>query len=325
MAIDPKVLAELVKGLQAAAAAAPAEEDWAIDDEPMEITVGAEVSLGDYQAMITQPDDDVSEMKTLMAVPTGTIIDELFLLNDGTPLYGLPAGANLALTGLAGSGKSVLSTEAVIRTAARGVPTLYVTSEDVYKGSTHRLDLQSRMMKKAEVLGLDWEAIKDNLIIMDAVANRDLRDWKTFSETYKYACESRGIQFVIIDSVTMLEDKRNSLKFRVMEISRYNQVKGITCILVNQRTSDKDWDSYAMAGGHGIAHAVDGTIIVDKGRTYQSDQVNELGKRGTSVRMIRVMDCRMSNFDMSRHRVMISDDGFLRMDLSPLPVPVKKK
>ena len=91
MAIDPKVLAELVKGLQAAAAAAPAEEDWAIDDEPMEITVGAEVSLGDYQAMITQPDDDVSEMKTLMAVPTGTILDELFLLNDGTPLYGLPA------------------------------------------------------------------------------------------------------------------------------------------------------------------------------------------------------------------------------------------
>ncbi len=130
--------------------------------------------------------------------------------------------------------------------------------------------------------------------------------------TVNSLCQKYGIKLSLIDSITMLEDTRGALKFRVMEICRFNQEHGITAIMVNQRTKET-WDAYEMAGGHAIAHAVDGTILVDYGRTYHSDQIKELGKRGTYVRMIKIMDCRLCNFDRERKPVDITSDGFLRL------------
>lgn len=311
--IDPKTLAVLAQALQAVqqTQVQPEEDDWADAEEPMEIELGTEVGLGDYEARILSPDENIGNIKILKGFPTGTFIDEMFLDHEAIPIGGIPVSAQLAMTGLAGAGKSILISEIAVKVAARGEKVLLVTSEDVFQSDTDRFDLQSRLMQKATILGLDWMIIKDNLLVIDAVSNPEIRHWKDFAETYRYACEAKDIKLALIDSVTMLEDRRGQLKFRLMEICRFNQDRGITCIMVNQRTKET-WDAYEMAGGHAIAHAVDGTIIVDYGRTYHADQVAELGKRGTSINMVRIMDMRLCNFMRDRVPVEITSDGFLR-------------
>jgi hypothetical protein len=68
-----------------------------------------------------------------------------------------------------------------------------------------------------------------------------------------------------------------------------------------------------MAGGIGLAHNLDGTIIVDYGRVYWQDQQVDLAvNRGEFVRISRVLDCRMCNFERRRIRVDITQDGFLK-------------
>ncbi|OYT47016.1 hypothetical protein B6U79_04780 [Candidatus Bathyarchaeota archaeon ex4484_231] len=154
--------------------------------------------------------------------------------------------------------------------------------------------------------------------MLDTVAYPELREWSTFAETYRYVVEKEKIELAIIDSVTVLEAYRGALKYRVMELARYNQMHGVTALYVNQRSAET-WDSYDMAGGIGLAHNLDGTILVDYGRIYWQDQQIDLeAKRGEFVRIARVLDCRMCNFERRRIRVDITSDGFLRA-LEPIP------
>ena len=125
-----------------------------------------------------------------------------------------------------------------------------------------------------------------------------------------------------VDSVTVLEAYRGILKYRIMELARYNQVHGVTGLYVNQKSVER-WNSYDMAGGIGLAHNLDGTIIVDYGRIYWQDQQVDLdANRGESVRIARALDCRMCNFERRRLRIDITPEGFIRV-LEPLPNPSK--
>jgi len=305
-----QTLAEAMK-----AARAPTDE-WELATKPMttEIHEGKER----LEAFVLRPDAAVEAKKPLLGFPTGTFLDHLFLTPEGKPLGGIPICGQFAITGLPGAGKSILVEEIAVRAAASGRKVLYATAEDTWKSATPRFDLQSRLKQKADILGLDWEKIRQNLFVLDTVAYPELRDWNTFAETYRYVAEKEKIELAIIDSVTVLESYRGALKYRVMELARYNQVHGITALYVNQRSSEV-WDSYDMAGGIGLAHNLDGTIIVDYGRVYWQDQQIDLGvDRGEFVRIARVLDCRMCNFERRRIRVDITSDGFLRA-LGPLP------
>ena len=305
-----QTLAEAVK-----TARMPADE-WELATKPMtaEIHEGKEK----LENLVLRPDAAVEAKKPLLGFQTGTFLDELFLTPEGKPLGGIPICGQFAITGLPGAGKSILVEEIAVRAAASGRKVLYATAEDTWKSATPRFDLQSRLKQKADILGLDWEKIRQNLFVLDTVAFPELRDWNTFAETYRYVAEKEKIELAIIDSVTVLESYRGALKYRVMELARYNQVHGITALFVNQRSSEV-WDSYDMAGGIGLAHNLDGTIIVDYGRVYWYDQQVDLGvERGEFVRIVRVLDCRMCNFERRRIRVDITKDGFLRV-VEPLP------
>ncbi|NIW11039.1 MAG: hypothetical protein GWN33_11080, partial [Gammaproteobacteria bacterium] len=94
--------------------------------------------------------------------------------------------------------------------------------------------------------------IKENLFVLDTVFYPELRDWNTFAETYRYAVQKEKIELAIIDSVTVLEAYRGALKYRVMELARYNQLHGVTALYINQRSAEH-WDTYDMAGGIGLA------------------------------------------------------------------------
>ncbi|MEM3700814.1 MAG: ATPase domain-containing protein [Candidatus Bathyarchaeia archaeon] len=305
-----KTITEAMKGAQV-----PPDE-WELATKPM--TTKIERKEEKLSAFVLRPDEAVEAKKPLLGFPTGTYIDYFFLTPEGKPLNGLPICGQFAITGLPGAGKSILVEEIAVRVAASGRKVLYATAEDTWKSATPRFDLQSRLKQKAEILGLDWNKIRENLFVLDTVAYPELRDWSTFAETYRYVAEKEKIELAIIDSVTVLEAYRGALKYRVMELARYNQVHGITALYVNQRSSEV-WDSYDMAGGIGLAHNLDGTIIVDYGRVYWQDQQVDLAvNRGEFVRISRVLDCRMCNFERRRIKVDITPDGFLRA-MEPIP------
>jgi len=311
-----KTITEAMKG-----AKAPADE-WELATKPM--TTKIERKEEKLSSLILIPDAAPEAKKPLMGFPTGTFIDNFFLTPEGKTLNGLPICGQFAVTGLPGAGKSILVEEIAVIVAATGRKVLYATAEDTWKSATPRFDLQSRLKQKADILGLDWNKIRENLFVLDTVAYPELRDWNTFAETYRYVGEKEKIELAIVDSVTVLEAYRGALKYRVMELARYNQVHGITALYVNQRSSEV-WDSYDMAGGIGLAHNLDGTIIVDYGRVYWYDQQIDLeAHRGEFVRIARVLDCRMSNFERRRIKVDITHDGFLRA-VESIPKSEEKK
>ncbi len=307
-----RTLAEAMKG-----ARAPADE-WELATKPMKTEI--ERREEKLSALVLRPDEAPEAKKTLVGLETGTFLDSLFLSPDGKPLNGVPICGQFAITGLPGAGKSILVEEIAVRVAASGRKVLFATAEDTWKSATPRFDLQSRVKQKADILGLDWNKIKENLYVLDTVLYPELRDWTTFAETYRYVAEKEGVDLAIVDSVTVLEAYRGALKYRVMELARYNQLHGITGLYVNQRSAET-WDTYDMAGGIGLAHNLDGTIIVDYGRVYWQDQQVDLDVgRGQFVRIARVLDCRMCNFERRRIRIDITPDGFIR-PVEPIPKP----
>ena len=299
-----KTLAEAMK------VSPPPPDQWELATKPMKTEIKKDEEK--LSAFVLRPDEAVEAKKPLVGFKTGTFLDQLFITPEGKPLNGIPICGQFAITGLPGAGKSILVEEIAVRVAASGKKVLYATADDVWKSSTPRFDLQSRMKQKADILGLDWEKIRENLFILDTVAYPELREWNTFAETYRYVVEKERIDLAIVDSVTVLEAYRGAIKYRVMELARYNQLHGVTGIFVNQRSAET-WDSYDMAGGIGLAHNLDGTIIVDYGRVYWQDQQMDLqASRGEFVRIVRVLDCRMCNFIRRRIRVDITPDGFVR-------------
>jgi KaiC/GvpD/RAD55 family RecA-like ATPase len=296
-------------------ARAPADE-WELAVKPMKTEIERkEEKLG---SLVLRPDVAAEAKKPLVGFPTGTFVDYLFFTPEGKPLNGVPICGQFAVTGLPGAGKSILAEEIAVRVAASGRKVLFATAEDTWKSATPRFDLQSRMKQKSDILGLDWKKVMENLFVLDTVVFPELRDWNTFAETYRYVIESEKIELAIIDSVTVLEAYRGALKYRVMELARYNQLKGVTGLYINQRSAEL-WDTYEMAGGIGLAHNLDGTIIIDYGRIYWQDQQVDLeAKRGEFVRITRVLDCRMCNFERRRIRIDISPDGFIKA-LEPIP------
>jgi KaiC/GvpD/RAD55 family RecA-like ATPase len=305
-----KTIAEAMKTAQT-----PADE-WELATKPMATKI--ERKEEKLSSLVLRPDAAPEAKKSLLGFPTGTFIDNFFLTPEGKSLNGVPICGQFAITGLPGAGKSIIVEEITVKVAASGRKVLFATAEDTWKSATPRFDLQSRLKQKADILGLDWNKIRENLFVLDTVAYPELRDWNTFAETYRYVAEKEKIELAIVDSVTVLEAYRGALKYRVMELARYNQVNGITALYVNQRSSEV-WDSYDMAGGIGLAHNLDGTILVDYGRIYWQDQQIDLAvSRGDFIRISRVLDCRMSNFERRRIKIDITPDGFLRA-LEPIP------
>lgn len=307
-----KTLAEAMKG-----ASAPADE-WELAVKPMKTEI--ERKEEKLSTLVLRPDVAAEAKKPLVGFPTGTFLDYMFLSSEGKPLNGVPICGQFAITGLPGAGKSILVEEIAVKVAASSRKVLFATAEDTWKSVTPRFDLQSRIKQKAEILGLNWGKVMENLFVLDTVVFPELRDWNTFAETYRHVVEKEKIELAIIDSVTVLEAYRGALKYRVMELARYNQLHGVTGLFINQRSAEM-WDTYEMAGGIGLAHNLDGTILVDYGRVYWQDQQVDLeAKRGEFVRVARVLDCRMCNFERRRIRIDITSDGFIKA-LEPIPKP----
>jgi len=289
-------------------------DEWEKAVTPMKADI-TEENKADLEKLVTYPKPSVEATKKLESFKTDTFLDEMYLNIEGEQINGVPDGIQIGVTGLPSSGKSILIEELAVRKSSQGIKVLLVTSEDLFESKSGRMDLQARLKQKADILGIDWDKQIEqpkNLIVLDTYEKADLRRWTDFAKAYRYVIEKHGVKLVLVDSVTLLETYRGALKNRLQELCRYNQKNGITGIYVNQRATE-DWDTRAMAGGIGIGHILDSTVIIDYGRTYHGDVNKDLGtKRGTQVQFVRVLGCRLCGYDGQRKHLAITKDGFLK-------------
>jgi hypothetical protein len=162
-------------------------------------------------------------------------------------------------------------------------------------------------------MGLDWEDIRHNLFVFDAITHSEFRDWHTFVDAYRYLVGTlKGIDLLVVDSITLMETYRGALKYRLMELARYNQMNGITAIYVCQRSEEKT-DSYNMAGGIGLGHNLDATLCIDIGKAMGRLKDELSKKQWEQVHFSRMLGCRLCGFNRLYQEVEITKDGFLRL------------
>jgi len=274
------------------------------------------------QELVTRPKED-KKIKPLISYPTGTFIDTLFLDAEGKPIGGLPLASNSILVGIPNTGKSLIVSEIALRKANDGKKVLFITSEEVFSIDNGRYDLESRFKERAKVLGLDWKKISQNLFVLDIITNADLREWDTFITTYRSLIENEKVDLVLMDSLTLLEDTRGQLKYRLGVFMKYNQLNGITAIYVSQRSSD-DTDAIGnLAGGISLSHIADIVMEMDFKKVWSGDsqmkQDIPTAKQGMEINFFKVLKNRLSRLDGHYILYTIDQNGIIQ---ATLPQPL---
>lgn len=321
--LTPQELAKFLQDTveQTIKAAQGKSNDWALANEPFTGKTEQEKEAEKCGVLVSRPKSKVDAKKLMAFFKTGTFIDEFFMNEEDKPANGIPIVVQMGLVGLPDVGKSILVQEIALKTASEGKRVVFVTSEDVWESPSPRFDLQSRFKQKADKMGLDWEKVRSGLFVFDTITHSELRDWNTFVETYRYLVEIlKGVDLLIIDSITLMDSYRGALKNRLMELARYNQQYGITGIYVCQR-SIEEADKYAIAGGIGLAHNLDATVCVDlkkasgqlKADLNRARPKDRQIKQWDIVRFTRMLGCRLCGFDRRYYEVEITPDGFIRL------------
>jgi KaiC/GvpD/RAD55 family RecA-like ATPase len=302
-----KAIAEAVKLVLANAT----QNEWASVNAPF-----AQKMEQAKSQKVVKPTVGEENKKELSPFKTFSFLDMMFLDSNDKPIEGIPFGSNSILTGLPNSGKSLLIEEIALRVADSGKKVCFVTSEEAWKTETPRFDLESRFRERAKILGLNWENISKNLSVIDTVMFAELREWNAFVSTYRSLAEGEGIDLLLVDSMTLLEDVRGQIKYRVLELMRYNQIHGITSILVNQRAIEES-DTLAMAGGISISHIVDAVFVLDYKKISSWDGTIKMdvpsAKQGAILNFFRILKCRLCRFNAHYLGYEITKDGFVKL------------
>ncbi|HIP57905.1 MAG TPA: KaiC domain-containing protein [Archaeoglobus profundus] len=269
-----------------------------------------------------------SRAPKLFGIPTGTRLDEMFYkieIENGKhvkkPLGGIPYLSVLNLTGVPDTGKSVLAEQFAITQANAGYKVLFVTVESPANF------LYTALKHKAEVLGVDFKKIEQNIIVIDASENDELRENpKALIDTMAYAIREKKITNTIIDSITGLYEHKEVLARQIVR-QFFNFLKKFrqTALLVSQKRSAQASESAEAAGGLAVAHIVDGTIVLDKKIIETRWDVNLYGlPLGSVIRTIRIDGCRICGHDSRTWVFEITEMGTINI-ICPLSEFIKKK
>ena len=266
--------------------------------------------------LLTEKPTENLKRKEILGFSTYTFIDDLFINNSEQSIKGLPYASNSILVGIPNTGKSLILMEIALRVANSGKKVLFATSEEIFKSEFARYDLESRMKEKADILGLDWKVISQNLYVLDVVTHSDLREWTTFVSTYRALIEKEKIGLVLIDSLTLLEDSRGQLKYRLGELVKYNQKHGITAIFISQRSGDDPDSIGSVAGGIALSHIVDIVMEMDTKKVSSWDaqlkQDIPTAKQGQEVYFFKIVKNRLTRFNGKYIGYIITKDGVVK-------------
>ena len=263
-----------------------------------------------------------SSVPKLFGVPSGVEgLDNMFYkveITDGkvvkSPLGGYPYLGVINITGVADTGKSLMVEQFAVKQASLGFRTMFVTVE------TPKEFIAQSLMSRAKAMGIDFDDISGNLFIVDAASNHRLReDLDYLLDTMAYGIKTYNIRNTVIDSVTGLFEAKEVLARSVVR-KIYNFLKKWyqTALLVSQKRSSSEEMSAEAAGGYGVAHIVDGTIVLYK-KLIMTKFESNLYKVpiGSVVRLFRIDGCRMTGHDSRTYIFEITDTGLVRI-LSPL-------
>ncbi len=260
-----------------------------------------------------------SKAPRIFGIPTGTRLDEMFYTvtydeKEGRyvkkPLGGIPYLAVINLTGIPDTGKSVLAEQFAVYQAARNYPVVFVTVES----PAHFL--YTTLKQKATVMGLNFENVEKNMIIVDASQEVELREnLSALLDTLAYAIKKKNTKNVVIDSITGLYEHREVLARQIVRqifnfLKKWNQ----TALLVSQKRSSQSSETAEAAGGLAVAHIVDGTIVMDKEVITSKWAASLYGKKiGEVVRTIRIDGCRLAPHATDTYLFEITDTGLIEI------------
>ncbi|ACX53043.1 putative circadian clock protein, KaiC [Ammonifex degensii KC4] len=253
----------------------------------------------------------------LFGIPSGVPgLDDLFFTvtfeEEGyrrVSLKGIPSAAVVHLTGVPDTGKSLMAEQFALTQAARGFATLYVTVEVPAHFLAQGLKLRARAMN------LSWETIEEGLYLLDlARMPEEKENIGELCESLARIIREEEIKACVIDSVTGLyEGRETAARTTVRRLYEVMKDHYQTAIFVSQKRSSHEEMSAEAAGGYGVSHILDCTIVLAK-MVVSRSTASLYGKApGELVRTLRIDGCRLCGHDTRVHLLEIDDAGIVRV------------
>ncbi|HDJ96628.1 MAG TPA: KaiC domain-containing protein [Candidatus Aenigmarchaeota archaeon] len=254
----------------------------------------------------------------LFGISTGVEgLDDMFFVTQiengkvkKVSLGGFPFRAVINLTGIPETGKSLIAEQFAIKQASMNYNVCFVTVE------SPSAFVAQGMRERARAMGVEWEKVENNIIMIDAASNSSLReDIPTLLNTLAYAIKNYNVKSVVIDSITGLYEAREMLaRGIVRDIFNFLKKWGQTALLISQKRSSHEEETAEAAGGYAVSHICDSTIVVSK-KLIQKKWEEEFFKVpiGNILRTIRIDGCRMCGHDTSTHVLYITDLGIVKV------------
>ncbi len=260
----------------------------------------------------------VKKSPKLFGIPTGVPgLDDLFfhaVIEDGKPvkkpLGGIPSLSVVNLTGVSDTGKSLMAEQFAVTQASLGYPVLFVTVE-----SPSAFVAQS-LRTRAEAIGIQWKDIENNVVLIDAASNDELREnIPSLLSTMAYAIKEYDTKSVVIDSITGLyEAKEMMARGIVRKLFNFMKKWYQTAIFVSQKRSGHEELTAEAAGGYAVGHIVDCSIVLAKKLIMSRFEENTYGAPiGDVVRLIRIDGCRLCGHDTRTHLMRITETGLVEI------------
>jgi len=260
----------------------------------------------------------VKKAPELRGVPTGVKgLDDLFFkveIEDGKPvrkpLGGIPEYAVVNLTGMPDTGKSLMVEQFTIKQASMGQKVCFVTVESPANF------VAAGLKERALAMGVDFEEIEDNIILIDAASNSRLRDdIPTMLDTLAYVYRTYHCHRTVIDSITGLYEAKEMLARSIVR-AFFNFMKKWyqTAIFVSQKRSGHDELSAEAAGGYAVGHIVDCTMVLSKEILLSPSRARAFKKElGDILRLFRIDGCRLCGHDTRLHLMEITELGLVEI------------
>ena len=254
----------------------------------------------------------------LEGVPTGVEgLDELFFrseIREGkvvrVPLGGIPRYSVTNITGVSDTGKSLMAEQYTVKQASRGEAVAFITVESPAPFVTMGL------RERATAMGIDFESIKDKIILIDAASHTSLRESiPNLLATLAFAIKRYNIKHTVIDSITGLYEAKEMLaRTIVRQLFNFMKKWYQTAIFVSQKRSSHEELSAEAAGGYAISHIVDCTMVLAKELIMTQYQARIYKKEiGDIVRLFRIDGCRLCGHDTKTHFMEITETGLVKI------------
>ena len=218
------------------------------------------------EAAIVRPARFEKRIKTQEALELGNVLDLMCLTDDSKhALGGVPLGCTAVFVGPPGKGKTRTALASLARVAMTGKKVAFVVAEEGFHNDDDhgRDDLCSRLCKVGmAATGLDEanfeKKVLENLFVLEAQYHKH-NTWDDFVAKYRYLVEKEQIDFVVIDSLNMVDPMKKGTADNLSALKTYNHEKGVTCICIGQIK-----DTGEPVGGEALQHTADVVFLLEE-------------------------------------------------------------